>query len=512
MAAKTKLDSNATELRFCEEISYKTLNGDANDIWYQLEPNSYNDFGGEISTTPRRPLDSGRQQKKGVTTDLDANGGFETDLTQTNLQNLLQGYFVADLRRKGEETPTAVTGTTDLFSVASTTGFQVGDLVFAADFDDAANNGLHVVTAIVADTTIECLGSSLVTDGSPSGTLVVVGHQFAADDLNVVVSGDRPVITSDASFDFSTLGLIPGEPVFLGGDTTATKFVNAENSGFARVFAAEATGLTLDKTEQAMVAESLALGETVQIFFGRVLKNESDSSLQVRRTYQLERKLGAPDDSQPTQEQAEYIVGAMPSEFEMNMATADKIVCNLGFVGADNETIDGPTTLKAGTRPALVEADAFNTSSDIPRINLSVYSSTNSAPTPLFAYVGDMSLTLNNNVTPNKAIGTLGAFEITLGLFEVGGEMNAYFQNVAGIDAVRNNSNVTLDVHMVKNNAGISIDMPLITLGNARPEVAQDESIMLPLSIQAASGSAIDASMNHTMLMVFWDYLPTAAE
>ena len=514
MAQLTKIDSNVTGLRYCEEDSYKVVSGD--EIWYPLEPNSYSDFGGQITTVARNPINPSRQRKKGVVTDLDASGGFETDITQTNLQDLMQGFMFADLRRKAEfEAVTNVDATGDTYDAASGLDvFAVNDLVFASGFGDAANNGLKLVTSVTSDTDIG-VAEALVDDASPATghKLVRVGVQGAAGDIDVDASGSRPQLTSTLA-DFTDWGLVPGEWIYIGGDTggaAGNQFLTAANNGFARVFSVSANALVLDKTEATMVTEA-STAETVQIFFGRVLKNESDSTNIVRRTYQLERQLGAPDDASPSDIQAEYVVGCVPSEFEFNIPTAEKAMANLSFIGATNETIDGPTSLKAGTRPDLVEADAFNTSSDVPRIHLAVYSAADAAPTALFAYVTDLTVTINNNVSPNKAIGVLGAFEVTAGTFEVGGAMTAYFADVAAIDAVKNNSDVTLDFHMVKDNAGLTIDLPLISLGDGRPNVEQDQAITIPLETNAATGAKIDAALDHTLLMVFWDYLPDAAE
>ena len=509
MAVLTKIDSNVTGLRYCEEDSYKVVSGD--EVWYPLEPNSYADFGGQVTTVARNPINPSRQRKKGVVTDLDASGGFETDITQTNLQDILQGFFFADLRKKEEFAAiTNVDATGDTYDAASGLAFVVGDLVFAAGFDDAANNGLKEVTSVTADTDFG-VAEALVDDASPAAghSIVRVGIVGAAGDIDVDASGSLPILTSTV-FDFTDLGVVPGEWVYIGGDSAALAFSNAANNGFARVRSIAANILTLDKTEATMVTEA-STTETIQIFFGRVLKNETGTDI-VRRTYQLERQLGAPDDASPTEIQAEYVVGAVPSEFELSVPTADKIIANLTFVGADNETIDGPTALKAGTRPALAEADAFNTSSDIPRIKLAIVEAADAAPTALFAFAEDITLTLNNNVSPNKAIGVLGAFEVTAGTFEVGGDMTAYFADVDAIEAVRANADITLDFHLVKDNAGITIDVPLITLGDARLNVEQDQAIKLPLSTEAASGAKIDSALDHTLLMVFWDYLPDAAE
>jgi hypothetical protein len=508
MAQVNKIDSNATSLRIAEETAYKTVGG--SEVWKPYEPNSYSDTGGEITAVSRNPINSGRQRKKGVVTDLDATAGFQTDLTQTNVADLLQGFFYADFRRKGEEAATEATITTDLFLVAETAGFQVNDLIFVAGFANSANNGLHVVTAINTDVSIEVLGSTLVAEVL-AATIVNVGHRAASADIDVVVTGDYAHYFSNGGLDFTTLGYVPGEMIYVGGDNATNQFVDPNDNGFKRVKSVTATQLTVDKSEVAMGAET-GTALLIDFYHGRVLKNESVSTSQVRRTYQVERQLGAPDDSLPAQIQAEYIVGAVPSEMVLNIGTADKITLDLDWVAGDQETIDGPTSLKAGTRPAVVESDAFNTSSDFTRLKMAVHSTTSETPTSLFAYLTELTITLSNNLKANKAVSVLGAFEVSAGTFQVDISTSAYFGNVTAIDAIRANSSVTLDMALAKNNAGIALDLPLVTLGDGKLEVEQDEQVAIPLTGEAATGAGVDANMDHTLLMVFFDYLPTLAE
>ncbi len=516
MAAVNKIDSNVTGLRIAQELSFKVLPG--TPVWTPFEPNSYNEFGGEVTTIARNPINPSRQRKKGVITDLDASGGFETDLTQVNLQDIMQGFFFADLRRKGEEIVTAVdldAANPDEYEVALTAGFLVGSLIQGQNFTNSANNAVNEVVAVVTDISVEVTDGLLTVEASPpsDAQIVVVGHVAAIADIDVDATLTFPALTSTV-LDFTTLGLLPGEWIFVGGDGASSDFVNAGNNGFKRIRTIAANRLEFDKSGLAMVDET-GTGLDIELFFGRMLKNEL-GTLVKRRTYQLERQLGAPDDAQPTEIQAEYIVGAVPSEATFNIPSADKLTVSLSFVGADNETIDGPTVLKSGTRPALTEADAFNTSSDFSRIRLAQHVDGTEAPTPLFAFAQELSITFNNNVSPNKAVGTIGAFEVTAGTFAVGGSITAYFADVAAVKAVRDNVDITLDMAMVKGSAGfkkgIVLDLPLITLGDGRPTVEQDQAITLPLSMDAATAAKIDANLDYTAMIMFFDHLPNAAD
>ncbi len=509
MTAVTKIDSNVSGLRYAEEVSLGVLPG--SPVWIPLEPNSYADFGGEITTIARTPINQSRQRKKGVVADLDASGGFNTDLTQENLQDILQGFFFADLRTKDELAVATVDtgGVTDDFEPAAEgDGYVANDLLFAKGFDDTINNGIHLVTGVPIATEV-IVATSLATATGQTGTISRVGFQYTTTDADIdVATGPLPRLTSTK--DPTDFGIIPGELVFIGGDGAAEDFVNAVNNGFKRVRSVAATYIEFDKSDSTMVVET-GTGLDIRIFFGRVLKNELGASI-VRRTYQLERTLGAPDDASPADVQAEYLVGAVPGIAEFNIAQADKLLVDLSFVGQDFEQIDGPTSLKSGTRPAIVEADAFNTSSDVSRIRMSQVVAGDEAPTPLFAFITDLTLSINNNLTPNKAIGVLGSFEVTAGTFEVGGSLTAYFADVAAVAAVRANSDITIDAVFVKANQGVSFDIPLITLGDGRPNVEQDAAITLPLNMAAGTGAKIDPTMDHTLLMVFFDYLPTAAD
>lgn len=513
MAQVSKIESNKTGLRYAEEETIGVL--PTTPVWIPAEPNSYNEFGGEFTNVARNPINADRQRRKGVTTDLDASGGFNTDML-LNLQVLMQGYFFADLRRKGEEIVTAVdtdTSNPDEYEVASTTGFQVNDLIQGSNFSEAGNNTVNLVTAIVSDVSVEVVDGVLTAEPTPpaDAQITVIGHELVVATADIVVSGTWPrLVRASGALDYTTFGIIPGEWIFVGGDGASEDFLNAENNGWKRVREVGAAYIEFDKSDIAMTAET-GTGLTIRLFLGRVLKNELGTSI-VRRSYQLERQLGAPDDASLSDIQAEYVIGGIPSEMTINIPSADKVNIDFSFVGTDHTTIDGPTSLKTGTRPAIPAVDAFNTSSDFSRIKMAVYTAGSEAPTALFAFVTELTINLSNNVTPNKAVGTLGAFDVSAGIFQIGGSLTAYFANVSAIAAVRSNADVTIDFVIAANNTGLVMDIPLMSLGGGRADVAQDEPITLPITMEAGSGVAVDTALDYTALCVFFDYLPTAAQ
>lgn len=421
-------------------LSGSTLTGgsDGSGVqWLPLEPNSFADFGGQITKSVRNPISESRQRKKGSTVGVDATGGFNTDLTQSNLQNLLQGFMFADTREKSVYNATATSG-----------------------------------------------------------------------DISVTAAGGAFPKLVSTTLDFTTLGLIPGEWIYVGGDAVGSRFVNDENNGFKRIRSISATELVFDKSVAPMVVEA-GTGLSIKIYMGKVLKNERTRSLIKKRTYQLERTLGSLDGFDPPQ--AEYLIGATPNELSITLATEDKITADLGFVGLDVEQRTQAQGLKVGARPAIAELDALNTSSDVARFKLSRVVGTDAVPTPMFSFLQQGTLTINNGVTPLKAIGVFGGFDTNIGDFMVSGSLTAYFSDVAAVQAVRNNEDMTLDMIAVKSGTGIVFDMPLISLGDGRPNVSKDEPITLPLTLEAATAAKLGQDFDYTAMWVFFDELPELA-
>lgn len=503
-----KIDSNITGLAFAEETTLKTLPG--TPVWYGLEPNSYSDFGGELSTVARAPIDPSRQNKKGTITDLDASGGFNIDFTKSNLTRLLQGFFFADARELPNTKAlnaaaialTGVTASSKTYAAASGLGsFAALQLIYASGFSNATNNGLKTVASSTAGTVV--VNETLIDEAAPpaAAKLQTVGFQFASGDISMAVTSGIPSLVATAA-DFTTLpGLIPGLWVFIGGDAAGTAFAN--NVGYARIKSIAAKAIVFDDTTFTPATEA-GTGKTIRLFVGTVIKNEKTPSLIKRRSYNIERQLG----SGPTSTQAEYLEGAVANEFTLNIPQADKLNADLTFIACDNTHKSGEVgdEIKSGTRVSAAGEDAFNTSSDIYRIKMAVIDPTASNPAALFGYVSEANVSINNNVSPNKAVGILGAFDTTAGNFEVGGSITAYFTTVSAVRAVRQNADVGLSVIGASKNAGFVFDIPLLGLGGGRLAVEKDAPITVPLEPAGAENAN-----GYTMFYEAFSYLPNVA-
>jgi len=505
-----KIDSNVTGLSIAEEECLKMLPGvnGADAKWYAQEPDSYADFGADYSSTVRAPISQSRQRRKGTITDIDASGGFTSDVTFNNTKRLMQGFCFADIRQQASTAPvngtkTVITGATsvgDKYSAASgLTRFAQGAIVYASGFASPANNGRKVVVSSTATELV--VSSPLVIEAAPpeAAKIETVGIVFGAGDLALTNASGIPVLTSKDAV-MPSIGLIPGQWIFIGGDNATSAF--ASFKGYARVATITSNTLVFDKTTMLVPVSDTGVGKSVELYWGSVVRNEESPELIKRRSYQLERTLG----QDQAGVQSEYLIGAVANELTINVPQTDKLNCDMSFVACDTEVRTGLQGLKPGQRIASLGEDAINTSTDLYQIRMSVTDNSDAFPKPLFAFVSEASIVINNNTTQNKALGVKGSFDTTSGDFEVSGSVTAYFTNVEATKAVGANADADMYMIAAARNKGLVYDMPLIALGGGRITVEKDSPITIPLDT-----NAVQSKFGNTLLAEFFPYLPNVA-
>ena len=534
-----KIDSNATGLRIAEEENLGVL--PATPVWFDLEPNSYGDFGGVVKKEARAPISTSAQNKKGSAVGLDVAGNFNHDLTPFNFAPVLPGLFRTNRVVKSTNIKGSATAADDLIDVEAAgygmgvgggAKYKAGDLVLGLGFPDDGNNGIGVVTGILVDV-VQVAGLTIDAAPPAGASLKVVGFQFAAGDAEISQPGpgSLPQLTSTVK-DMTEFNLVPGERMFIGGDDVGAAgdaFNLAHNNERARVKTIAANVMTFDKTSGGadgvteMVTEAGGT-KLIRLFFGDVLKNyDTDHAQYNVRTYHLERSLGIPNPiSAPSVVQSEVLKGSFLNEVAFNIPEEALTKFDATFLCTDDEKRDGVTagqlrlSTTTGSIAVLEEGDAFNTSSNLPDIKLAIVRpGNNAAPDPLFANILSMTLTINNGAEANKALGVFGSIAITPANFVFGGSLNVYLTTVAAVSAVRNNSDVTLDFLLSQatgsgstaRNVGIDVDVPLISLGDGRSNVEIGKAIMLPLETDAAEFP----EFGHTALITEYGFLPDAA-
>lgn len=508
-----KQDSNLVGLAICEESSLGTLPAAASQHWLQLEPNDFPNFGNEITKVARKTINNRRKVRKGGVTDVDAVGSFGCDLTPSWLMRFMRGFFFTDGDQAGTTDPlnianrrtvTAVGSSDDFTLSANVVGsLSAGMLVYGDGFTNSENNGVHVVDTVTSGTEFT-VDSSLEAETPPAAArLRVIGFQFGIGELVASTSGDYLILTSTSATDLDDLNIHVGDTIFIGGDATATAF-DTLGTGFARVVSVAASVLLLQDFTGTAAADA-GTGKTIRIFHPHIgLRDEPLATNINRRSYNLERTLGEDDDG----EMAEYIVGAVPNEMSMAFPEAGKVEVSFTYQGLDRETIAGTGTVKssaAGATSYDQEAEEYiNTSSDL-YVGRVIKTS---GQTSLVGYLQKVDISVSNGVTPNKALGVTGAFDFSTGDFTVSGSVNAYFNTVAAMDAIRDNDDVSLQIIAARDNEGFAVAMPLVALGGGQADVTSDQAIMLPMELNAAASTSLG---DVTMTVGYFPYLPDAA-
>jgi hypothetical protein len=515
--------TNNVSLAYAIESSIGTLPG--SPTWRVLEPNDIGRFGAEITTVARRPISKNKQRRKGTVTDLTSGVEFNGDLTMSAFQDFAEGFVFAEwantefyLRATGAVNPPSATATTDVFNIAAASTLLGGKLVyalggaksllFAKGYAQSANNGLHVLDADVAPTdTTASVASTLVTETPPtSASLVVAGVRVIDADLTFTKSGSTATLVSAADItNWATLGIQAGMFIHIGSADANGAVQNAlsdstadDTYGYARVSSVSGATLNLDKLDPNLAASADNSGTGVaDILFGRFLRNvavdaDADDNRYLERSFQFEATY--PDLGGVGTDKYEYAAGNFANEMSLNLPLADKATVDFGFVGTDTEP---PTTTRATNADSAIlpnKVVALNTSTNIAVLSTDVVSAVSDV------CFKSLTLTINNAVTPEQCLGTLGAAFVNSGILEVSLSGQMLFTDSAIVSAVRNNTTVTFLAIIANEDGALCLDLPSMTLGGGDKEFPVDQSVLVNLTGETFEDATLGTSIGISMI------------
>lgn len=502
-----RVSSNAVGLAYAEEASLGVLG--AGPVWHTLEPNNITAFGAALERVSRNPISRSRQRKKGSVVDLNSPVGFEADLTLGSFRDFLQGFMFGDTINRNliHMAVSAVSaGNDDEYTITALSAGDAGKIVdgtlfWARGFSVATNNGLKTAKAGPGDAnTTLGVDQDLAVD--TTGQISVCGFRLAKGAATWGWNADtkRGTLTL-AAHGLAARGLQVGMFVHFGSTLAAGGAVQnglqANRYGLARVVALDAGSIQFDKVDLKLRANvaNAQLAANIDILFGEFARNAdaSNDAVYRERSFQIEGTYPGLGDANATE--YEYALGNFCNSLAFNLPLTNKATATFGFIGTDAEPPVPAQKTNAAAARAPVGTTAYNTSADIARLRV-----TEADEDGLTTDFKSLTVTFNNNVSPEKVIGTLGAKFMNVGDFTVDITGQMLFTNKGVLRAIRNNETVSMDFALRNEDGVIVVDVPEMTLGGGGREFPENQTVLINTTAEAHQDARFNISVGVSII------------
>lgn len=461
-------DANRTAAALAEEATFNTV--PATPAWRALRVKGVNLTFAPV-TVISEELRSDRQITDLIRVGLEAGGDIPMEASYGALDDLIEGAMMnvwtnAPYRYNNavaDSIITDVTATTITFSnpgvnPTGTGTFAVGHLVRTSGFTAAGNNALRRVTAATV-TTVNLAGGTIDAAPAAQARLKVVGFQGAAGDITATTVGSN-ALTSTA-LDFTTLGLVPGMWLKIGGTAAGERFTTvAANNDWVRVSIASgvtaitATRLELDIVPTGWATDSGAT-KTISVWMGDYIRNGT-----TKKSYAIEvqyQDLAVPE--------YEVYSGMRVGTFNLSGDAQSILQAQASFMGGN---VTNSTARTAGsTDVAAPTGDVLNTSSNVGRI------AENGAVVQGPNFVLGVNITIDNTLRRQNSVGNVASHGIGIGRAKVSGKLSTYYGNNTILNKIRNGTATSYDVRFTDPNGTrvILVDIPRIKFNTGSPAV-----------------------------------------
>ncbi|MHC2251034.1 hypothetical protein ACVILK_000726 [Bradyrhizobium embrapense] len=368
--------------------------------------------------------------------------------------------------------------TASTYAVASGgAAVKVGMLVRASGFGQAANNQVFRASASTGTTIVGAAG--LVAEAAPPGTakLKVVGFAGVAGDITALVDG-----LGSTALDFTTLGLVVGQWIKVGGGADITQFAflvtagaKARAAAYARVTAIAAQKLTLDNLPSGWAADA-GTGKTIWAFFGDQIKNGVlPNSVTIERGF-----LGQPVPS--------YIVniGMQANTFNVDMQSGDKLKWQATFTGLGGSI--GTVPLDASPDPVTTGV-VMAANANVGRLGV------NQVQLGAPNWAKGFSIQINNNLRTLDAVDSDAPVAINDGECTVTGKVTTYFGSATEVQAFYNGTPRPINSRISKNGQALIFQVPrAVYRGGGNPQAtAKNTDVMADFDYQASQDVVTNA-------------------
>lgn len=484
--------------------------------WKLLEPDSVPTFGPDITTVARDPISPDRQRRQGTITDLDSSIEIELDVTHDSFVDFLEAAVFVTATEERIQSGALFGGllADDALPTLLGEGFShsalsaaipVGQLIFVQGFNNAATNGLFAVNeSNTLETEVVGTPGIIIEDPGNTGNASIMTAGWRFTDL-VWTSATKTL--SSAAVDETTIGLTPGELLYIGGPTSAERFTSG--NAWARVVSITSAGIVVDKvTDDLKIAAGFVAGgdqasDAVDLLFGRFIRNvPTNSSEFLERYVTIEGSFPNLFETEPPTPVAqpdgfEYSNDLLLNSLTWNLPGQDKSTASVNLIGTDTDPpVDGASRKTNASTPAkAVGTSAFSTAADFARLRIQDLDETG-----LTTDITEITATFLNNVTPEKVLGVLGARFLNFGNFLLDIEMTALFSSPLVLARIRSNTRVTLDWILQNDNGAIGVDIPSATLGGGARDLPRNESVKINLTGESFKDPTLETSVGISII------------
>jgi hypothetical protein len=478
-----KAKSEATTIRLSPETAWGVAPGAGGWVRTGVNPGGITDWESKNTYVERDPLSTYAAREKGDLVGRTVEPKLTHDLVKDWIDLHAAPVFRCAAKHNGGTGQrlyhiTAVVDGgvgADSFSVAANGAITAGRLVRARGLANAQNNATFVVAAGSDADSINVPTGSLVAEAAPpaNATVEVCGVQGAAGDIKIDGTGN---LTSVA-LDFTTLGLVVGQGLIIGGSAVGTQF---DSIGQQRAWIKSIAANLIELEDRSWTVGALdnGGGKTIRLGFGSWYRN-----VPIDHADYLEPSLyGEKEELGPGTANAAiytYASGLGVKTFEIDAPLESKIVTTVGYVGKD---IPDPVLV---ANRAVGAANAFtplavaliDTASDTKKVRLM------DSNGELVTEVNSYKLTFENNIKARKVQGSIGAADLLYGKFEPTLTMEVYFTDWQQAKAMNDDRDLRWDAYHANLQVGLWWRMPYCAARGGSRSYPANDAVMISMEV-----------------------------
>ena len=494
--------------------------------WFSLPFVNLPRFGASVFIRANDSIDNTRQRKEGSIVDLDAGASLDSYLSIGALSVLGESAFLTKFSSSQADgsfgwVSKAIGVSAGKQTVAlDNARVGVGSIMLFEGYHESCNaNGIFPVVTVTGTTTktvgITNADAKPCVDASGTARIYHVGHKFASGKLTGLGNDSVYYVNYEKTSTFDPLGhLQPGSYIKFQASGRYDTL-----DGYARVHRVSADSSTSGKIYFDKVANGAALNtaitnggnsfdsdaETV-IFFGYYLRNVDRGNASWDQTTSVieGHYQGLTSSTGDIESRREYLREVLCDSLSISVAATDLVFSSWSFIGTDvnPKLSDGKFLDRTAKRILVPKSEVFDATNSVVRKRIRAQASVTGSidkDRDLVEITTSMGFTISNNMSPQKAVGVLGAEFQNIGMFDVGVSVAGVLTSPEYTHFLRSAEPATAELILENGNGGIAIDVPSLLLSGGDKAFPQNESINIQLQGQAFRDPTFGTSCGITL-------------